>query len=364
MAIIHILPKLPNAVDAVGFYAVNAASIMFREHNIESRFITMLPAENRGGTFSFRSHALPSLDKTGLYNTLNRVIAETNSGRKLCIVIHYINYGFAKRGCPFWLIEGMELWKKGHAEARLVTFFHDIYADSILPWKSAFWLNMTQRTLGRRLAEISDKAVTTCPPFFESVRRWRGKDADVHLLPIPSTLPEPKEIIPVGKRARQLVLFGEQRRVIWSYPRIIRRVEKAAKLLGIREILDIGKPIINAPAKINSIPVIKKGELPDHDVSKIFSTVLAGYFHYSFDYLTKSTVFASYCANGIIPVLCVKTGWENPLARENTFLNIYGMSDNPSSSELINIQKNAAEWYKTHDMTAHSSLLASLSGLL
>ena len=67
------------------------------------------------------------------------------------VLLHYANYGYAPRGCPFWLIEGLGRWKKRNPRSQLAVMFHELYA-SASPWRSAFWLSPIQRRLASRLA--------------------------------------------------------------------------------------------------------------------------------------------------------------------------------------------------------------------
>src|SRR5207253_579189 len=52
------------------------------------------------------------------------------------VLLHYVNYGFQKRGIPFRLLSILRALRKQH-RGKLVTVFHELYASGS-PWTSAF----------------------------------------------------------------------------------------------------------------------------------------------------------------------------------------------------------------------------------
>ncbi|HYX18488.1 MAG TPA: hypothetical protein VE944_29820 [Nostoc sp.] len=85
----------------------------------------------------------------------------------IAILLYYVGYGYAQRGCPVWLVDGLERWKNLFPKRSLVTMFHEISA-SVPPWTSAFWLSSLQRSLAARLAQMSDRCITSKQLYADS----------------------------------------------------------------------------------------------------------------------------------------------------------------------------------------------------
>ena len=75
------------------------------------------------------------------------------------VLLHYSGYGYAPRGAPLWLVEGLERWKEHRARRRLIVMFHETWASG-LPWQSSFWLCPLQRWCVARIARLADAVVT------------------------------------------------------------------------------------------------------------------------------------------------------------------------------------------------------------
>src|SRR6266513_2083086 len=58
------------------------------------------------------------------------------------VLLHYVNYGFQKRGVPFRLLTILQALVEQH-RGRMVTIFHELYASGP-PWTSAFWVRPLQ----------------------------------------------------------------------------------------------------------------------------------------------------------------------------------------------------------------------------
>ena len=78
----------------------------------------------------------------------------------------------------------------------------------------------------------------------------------------------------------------------------------ACRMLGIEEIVDLGPPLPPSilPADVAGVPVRALGTLPTAEVSAWMLAVRAGFLAYPAGFLPKSTIFAAYCAHGLLPV--------------------------------------------------------------
>ena len=75
------------------------------------------------------------------------------------LVLHYVGYGYARRGAPVWLVQGLRRWKSGASQRGLVVMFHEVWAFGP-PWTSSFWLFPLQRALAAELLRLADTFLT------------------------------------------------------------------------------------------------------------------------------------------------------------------------------------------------------------
>src|SRR5215469_13504075 len=55
------------------------------------------------------------------------------------VILHYVNYGYQKRGVPFALLSILRKIR-ARCPGKFLTIFHELYASGRAPWESAFWL--------------------------------------------------------------------------------------------------------------------------------------------------------------------------------------------------------------------------------
>src|SRR5437764_6310553 len=151
--VLHLLPRVPGTFDGVGDYALNLARRLRELHEIDSIFVARDAPEQKE-IDSFRT--LP-LEEPG------RLLALVNG----CdgVVLHYVNYGFQKRGVPTALVSFVKRLR-GDCGAALLVIFHELFATGP-PWRSEFWLRPLQKKFARDLARTADARLASC----ESTRR-------------------------------------------------------------------------------------------------------------------------------------------------------------------------------------------------
>src|SRR5262245_33289304 len=142
MEIIQIVPRLPPAINGLGDYAFLLARELRATHDIHSNFIVCDPdLESTGSLDGFPVQCVAARTASDVGDVL-----EGMSGRDTTIFLHYVGYGYDKRGCPSWLVEGLEQWRRLAGGRRLVTMFHELYAFG-MPWRSSFWTMPLQRSI-------------------------------------------------------------------------------------------------------------------------------------------------------------------------------------------------------------------------
>lgn len=284
-----------------------------------------------------------------------------NHNSRASVLLHYVGYGYAKRGCPSWLIEGLEKWKSQTAGAHLVTMFHEVYASGP-PWRSSFWLSRAQRNLAARLAVSSDQCISSRQGNADAIQNLsQGKHSRVPALPVFSNVGEPDKTTPLSARARRLLVFGGRRARQRVYQRSSAALSRTCHQLRIETILDIGPPLESVVPSVGGIPVVVAGELPAPEVSRYMLSSVAGFFDYHISYLAKSTIFASYCAHRVIPV---GGPYDAPqvdgLEAGKHYWMVDGQAGELSLCNGQSIADNAHAWYQTHNLSVQANLFAQL----
>lgn len=351
--IVAIVPRLPPAIDGVGDYAFHLARQLRIDRGIDTHFIIGDPTWSGVSQLDgFHVTKVAARSTTTLLSQL------AQAHPKSPILLHYVGYGYAKRGCPTWLVRGLEARKRQYQQAHVVTMFHEISASGPI-WTSAFWLAAWQRQLAARLVKVSDRLLTSKQLYAEILQHIVVKqDALQHdrKLPIPalpvfSSIGEPETVLPLANRQPTLVVFGRRASRLRVYQHCQPALTQACRQLGISRIVDIGPALgIDIPT-LGDMPITVLGEQPASEVSRILTTALAGFIDYPTDFLGKSTIFANYCAYGALPVVNRFNGADADGLEAQTH---YWLPDLPQDGMNVikaqAIASNAYAWYQTHNL--------------
>src|SRR5467141_2905569 len=104
MDVIQIVPRLPPATDGVGDYAIRVARQLRAAHQIESHFIVGDPEWQPPMNLEFEAASIRVRSSAKLIEALQR------NGSIATALLNYVGYGYAKRGCPVWLVKGLKQW--------------------------------------------------------------------------------------------------------------------------------------------------------------------------------------------------------------------------------------------------------------
>lgn len=338
MELAHLVPALPPAFSGVGDFALRLAGELSSCHAVGARFIVGDPTWD-GAPGPFPAGAVSARSAGSLRSCL-----DATSG---AVLLHYVGYGYAPRGCPFWLVDALEGWKR-QTRRPLIVLFHEVFAPGPI-WSSAFWVSPFQRRLAARLARLADaRRITTTVSLGElqSTLR-RGEDLPTVVAPVFSTLGEPAEVTPPAQRERQVVVFGSPpvRREVYAQAEALRTFCRQHQ---IERVLDVGKPFAGG-ARLDGVEVREMGALAAPEASALFARSLAGYFNYPAPYLGKSTIFAAYCAHGLVPV----TFPENVDAREGLRAGEHFLAG-ADGSGFEAVAAAARAWYQGHRLGSHA----------
>jgi len=356
MIIIQIVPKLLPAINGVGDYALNLARQLQKDFGIQTHFV--IGDSTWSGETRLEGFPISQVRK----HNGSALLSLLPSDRAATVLLHYVGYGYAARGTPSWLIEGLERWKISTTNARLVTMFHEIYAAGQPPWTSAFWLLPVQKKLAARLVILSDRCFTSKQDYAQLMDKLSpGKQREILTLPVFSNVEEPKQVSPLTRRTRRLVVFGHRNSRTQVYQKCLPALEQICKALKIEEICDIGVPTGLEVSQINGIPVVKKGVIEATKISEILLDSVIGLLNFPPPaYLAKSTIFAAYCAHGLIPSMTSsslvpidglqagKHYWAADAQKEPLCLEV-GQA----------IADNAYAWYQTHSLSAQAKIFAA-----
>ncbi|MDM9383298.1 glycosyltransferase family 1 protein [Chlorogloeopsis sp. ULAP01] len=346
-----IVPRLPPAVDGVGDYALNLAKQMRQDFGVNTTFLIGDP--NWSGQAIVEGFPVQQVTEQSTQALLKLLSSHEHSTK--VVLLHYVGYGYAKRGCPVWLIEALEDWRKAAISQHLITMFHEIYAFGPI-WTSQFWTSPLQRNLATRLVRLSDRCLTSKQLYAEIIGKLsQGKHSQIPTLPVFSNVGEPKNLTPLSKRPRRLVVFGGggPRSRVYQHSQLA--LQRTCRELGIEEILDIGPALDFEIQPINGIPVVKLGIRSADDISNLLANSVAGFFNYHTEFLTKSTIFAAYCAHRLLPVGVWyegKNGDGLEASKHYWLADRYHNKMNLSEGQIV--ADNAYAWYEKHQLSVQA----------
>lgn len=358
--IVQIVPLLPPPFEGLGGHALALGQAVASSHGIRSRYVVGSPSWC--GTINGTTQAVRERSAVGLAEVLAGWSTATGDNSVAAtVLLHYVNYGYQRRGCPAWLVEGLTRWRQEAPSRRLVTVFHEVYAFGP-PWRSSFWLSPIQRHLAARLARLSDGIVTSLESYARALRRWRP-DLPACVLPVFSTVGEPAAVADIADRDPILVTFGgpgSRARVHDSYGAELTRTCRA---LRIETVVDIGPTIPSLPSNIDGRQVRPLGVLPPEEISMWLQRARAGFLAYPPSLLSKSTIFAAYAAHGAVPICAWSTRevGGDPCANKH-FLPATDRGLALSPFCLQGVATSARDWYRGHALAVHAAWVQEVLG--
>ncbi|MEA5467362.1 hypothetical protein [Spirulina sp. 06S082] len=341
----QIVPRLPPSIDGLGDYSLNLARQLDRDFAIQTHFIIGNP--HWQGKETIEGFAISQISRRSPQSLLSLL------PREYPIFLNYEGYGYAQRGYPLWLLQGLQQWRK-ESQQPLITMFHEIYPyHHGPPWTSSFWLSPWQKKLATQLLQISDRAITSKQSYADLLQQLsRKKNQEILVLPVFCNIGEPQNILPLKQRRRRIVIFGHYNSRTLVYRDNLPILENVCQALEIQEIYDIGVPTGLKLPQVNNITVTEMGVTNAETIGQLMLDAVAGFLCFiPPEYLAKSGVFASYCAHGVIPIL---TGYPanatDGLERDRH----YYLADSDCST--LNLKQGqtiancARDWYSHHTL--------------
>lgn len=331
--VLQIVPKIPGDHDGVGDYALSLARILSVDFGIKTSFAVASELES-----SSKNHEH--------------------------VILHYVNYGYQKRGVPFGLLSSLRNLRR-NSRGRFVTVFHELYASGPV-WRSAFWLQPFQRHIARSIAQISDISLVSSETMLDQLRAlWPKVCAEVH--PVFSNFGEPSFL------SDQFSKRDPQRWVICGGTALIERSLRSFRAISHRipeffsphELFVLGgndnPDTRSLLADLANVRVDYRPQIDAGDASQILSTCSFGwldYFHrpdVPSDVILKSSAFSAMCAHGVITVFPHRGSL---IAIDGDALpGPYFMDEQrielPPANDREKIASQIYDWYQRHASSEH-----------
>ena len=349
--ILQIVPRLPPYSDGVGDYARLLAMQLSRAHQIQTEFVSFRPGlETPPEVDGFLTHRL--FDHTAA--ALLSLVPETVDG----ILLHYSNYPYlqGKLDAPFWLTDTLKTLTATR-KLSLVVMFHEL---PTLKWKRLRILNPIQSQVSRRLAQLAEAVFTDSHHFKAHLEKWTK--APVTCIPDFSTIgePQPEQVRPLKVRSPRLVIFGGSDRVR-AYRNLDSLVE-TCEALGVEEICDIGTKQNLDPDRFGVIAFSELGFQPAQKVRELLLDSVAGLMDYSRfpGDLGKSSVFAAFCAHGVLPI-CTQYNPSEPdgVHVDKQYVIAGRQLSHLSVRQRQSVADQARSWYCEHSLDINAKRFAS-----
>jgi len=280
------------------------------------------------------------------------------AGRPGAVLVHLSGYGYSVDGAPADLAQALA-GMRACGKFQIGVYFHELFASG-MPWQSAFWHARRQQRVLRSVAALADLLVTNIglsASWLERDLARHGRTAPaLARLPVFSAIGETAQPRSIAEREPGLAVFGlpgSRKRAYRGLPSLGRTL----RLLGIREIVDVGQEC-DAPSRVLGIPVRRMGELPAAEVAAVFSKLSFALVSYPPPCLAKSSVFASVCAQGTVPVLPKGFSGEWDGLRDGKQLVSPRTVDAVLASGLGECSRSAWRWYHQHRRAVHARLYA------
>lgn len=321
--------------------------------------ITIVVPDGQGGVKDYGDklaeafRAKHSVTVKALNKTDRNIFSSEDNSDEL-IFLQYSGYGYAKKGAPLWLLKEIRDQK---SRGKLIgIFFHELYATGP-PWRSAFWFSAVQRYVAIELAQLCDFWITNRDASEAWLKKYASSKPHA-VLPVFSNVGELNSFKP--RKLGSVVVFGSAALRVATYraggKRLFEWIHSEGFVLH-----DIGPPIADVEMlnAHHAHGVVIHGRLDQGKVSEILSNSSHGVIAYSADHISKSGVFAAYCAHGVCPILLAN----KYVASDGLEAGVHFISGIPNAddgSDGREFSLAAWGWYQSHRIEEHRNAVARL----
>lgn len=343
---LQILPHVPGGLDGVGDYALTLATKLRDAFGCATVF------------------AVPGTSSTSIRDFEVRPLEHLAAGHQFDhAILHYVNYGYQKRGIPFELLSTLRRMRASHG-GKFVTIFHELYASGP-PWTSSFWLRPIQIHLTKSIARLSDECIVSSEGFLRELRRLVS-EARVHLHPCPSGLGEPS--LSAGevenRDPHQWVIVGGTVLAESSLRSFIKNIDNIPESIAPKKLFVLGgndNPAVRSLLADVRFKSDYRPRISAVEASEILKTCSFSWFNYfhqpnvETSVALKSSAFAALCAHAVVPIF----------PHRGTAISLDGDSlpgpffVEPAARDVPNIEGRSKaamsiyHWYRGHASSEH-----------
>jgi hypothetical protein len=384
MKIVQVIRYLPPYAHGIGDYAISLGEKLWSDYGILSYFISSPEDIRRSEPIFIQNRfigmSLPDYRPDSLLSQFPQDAT--------AVVVHFDFYL-----CP-WLKAFRAL--KRSKPIKIIVIFHEVIPR--LSWYEYIRSTVKQvlpakdpgRYRGRMgFVKLADVILTNTDRFQKLVSQW--VDTPVIKVLNFSTVGELEPAQLLRQRSHRLVVFGTEGTRHRAYYCHRGAILSCCQQLGITEIYDIGPWTRLQFPKLPGISIVKLGDLPSQEVSQILADSFAGFLDYSHQpgTLGKSSIFAAYCAHGLVPVSATYDPSEadgvelnqhyisakdiitkdtlakdiiakDMLAKDTFATRKYqDLSSEKSLKTFEKVAKNAHTWYQTHTLKKGTKVFVS-----
>jgi hypothetical protein len=348
--VVHLTPELQPMIGGIADYTALLGSAM-ADRGIPQHYLLAgfdAPAHRQDIQARFpEALVLNARTSNDLLRGLRDLEAET-------VLLHYSGYGYAPRGAPFWLVEGLEHWKQFRAHHRLIVMFHETWANG-LPWQSSFWLYPLQRQCVARIARLADAVVTNTSYYQARLELLLRPGTPIQVQPIFSNIGEPDAVPAFAEREPVCVLFGRGTTRRRTNERFRPHFDQLRKL-GIERLIEIGvEPEITEGLEW-PFPLASLGPRTTTEISTIMTRAKYGLIDCPVHVAGKSGVLAALAAHGTVPIHPEGEGTFEGLKFGRDTVNISAVS-HVSDRQSARAPDGASvrAWYRKHRLNRQVS---------
>ena len=334
-----IVPDLPPNINGLGDYAYLLANQLKKDD--VSLKIDFLIAGNYKYPFDeydgFKVYNLLDKKASVLYSLLQQI-------DPILIHLHYVGYGYAKRGAPFWLYFGILKWKQKKGNI-LITTFHELFANSILPLTSSFWNQWFQKLICKKIYLISKCVITSSESFREVLFKF-SPFIDIYVYPVFSNFGELKKCPKIELRDKGLIVLGSKENRLNLYKKYHKELNIICRTFSIVRIYDVGPKFGKLP--LLNVPVIELGVLKANQISNLLTKNSFGIIsRHSSEQFAKSGIYAAFTAHGNI-VIALQAN--SSKIKDGIIADKHFITMNSQNINLDLISKSAFAWYNNHSL--------------
>ena len=341
--VLQIVPRVSDHPDGVTDYALNLAHALLANYRLRTEFAPTEPSHvSQKEGFEIASMAEGSVPRH----------------KPAHVILHYVNYGYQKRGLPFSLLP---VWcaLRESCRGRFLVIFHELFASGP-PWKSEFWVQPLQKRIARDVARLGDARLVSSESMRQSLEELApGVDVVVH--PVPSAFGEPV-IDPAQLRKRdnhRWLICGGTELIERSLRSFLRIADAIPASIASRDLVVVGGTENSKVRQMLKTLVKTQWEyhpaVSSETASQILSTCAFAWLDYfttgaRSDLLLKSSSFANVCAHAVV---CVTPHAMAPISLRGDslpgpFAIAHGDVKLPSPSERPEVARNIYDWYHRH----------------